>query len=155
MTARLKKNIHSSLLCILSSNPSQVGRRRRRGGCGWRARKGSWWQPGSGSMSHPFPSGFDLFPFTSEPVRGTVSAPCPRQGWLQPGGAFGRPHASPPGAMRSALLSGCVSGNTKQKGKAAKSWSRLPCLLISWPAAIAAASGHLTRSVRINAFTPV
>lgn len=155
MTARLKKNIHSSLLCILSSNPSQVGRRRRRGGCGWRARKGSWWQPSSGSMSHPFPSGFDLFPFTSEPVRGTVSAPCPRQGWLQPGGAFGRPHASPPGVMRSALLSGCVSVNTKQKGKAAKSWSRLPCLLISWPAAIAAASGHLTRSVRINAFTPV
>lgn len=140
MTARLKKNIHSSLLCIPSSNPAQVGRRRRRGGCGWRARKGWWWQPGSGSMSHPFPSGFDLFPFTSEPRQGHCECSVPRAGVAAAGWCL----RQAPGTMRSALLSGCVSVNTKQKGKAAKSWSRLPSLLISWPAAIAAASGHLT-----------
>lgn len=49
-----------------------------------------------------------------------------------------------PSSTGLVLLPTSVLINTKQKGKAANSWIHLPCLLISWPAPIAAASGHLT-----------
>lgn len=94
----------------------------------------------------PVPIWLRSLPLRSPPLhrgahRGHCELSMPRAGVAAP---FGRPHTSPPGLMRLALLTGCVSVNTKQKGKAAKSWIRLPCLLISWPAAIAAATGHLT-----------
>lgn len=61
-----------------------------------------------------------------------------------------------PGAARCipALLASSVPAAAKQAGGAAKPCVPLPCALVSWPAPIAAASEHLARGAKTNAFKP-
>lgn len=102
----------------ISTSPRPGGTAEQRG----RARV----RPGAAAASPAFPFGTDSSP----------SAPVPCAGDRQ-----GVPRARV--TAPAALLGLGAAPTHRPKGQAANSWIRLPHLLISWPAPIAAASGHL------------